>query len=63
MIDGSKLKSGDRVTQSFGTVRGRGVVDTVTEEGNYVRISWRHAKRPDVLSRQSPLWRLMELET
>lgn len=58
MIDTSTLKVGDFVYQQ-GTVA-RGMVDMITEEGNYVRVQWRAVKRPDILSKSSPLWAFLE---
>jgi hypothetical protein len=60
MIGGHTVKVGDRISVATPGVRYNGVVDMATDEGNYVRIQWTHVKRPDILSRNSPLWRLME---
>lgn len=58
-IDPAKLKVGDKV---YGGTMCKGVVDMATTEGNYVRVHWTHTKRPDILSRQSPLWAFLEIE-
>lgn len=63
MIDPVTVKEGDRVAvTSYGHSYGcaEGIVEMVTPEGNYVRIQWPGTKRPDILSKQSPLWHVLE---
>lgn len=61
MVDATKIKAGDGLYAH--ALQGYGVVDTVTDEGNFVRIKWDRVKRPDILSRSSPLWYFMEQRT
>lgn len=58
-INPASLKTGSRV---YGGTAAKGVIDMATKEGNYVRVHWSHTKRPDILSRQSPLWAFLEVE-
>lgn len=59
-FEAAVLHDGDKVVQSIGVVRHRGVIDTSLDHS--VGIRWTHAKRLDVLSRTSPLWRTIELD-
>lgn len=64
MIDGQKVKAGDRISYVFNVrTKRQGVVDYATKEGGYVRVVWTAVRRADVLSRESPLWALLELGT
>lgn len=59
MIDANTLKVGDIVSQGARTA----TIDMVTDEGNYVRVAWCGLKRPDILSKSSPLWRYLDKQT
>lgn len=64
MIDPYTVEEGTRVKIGPGNLGFKtGVVDMVTEETNYARVQWKGVKRPDILSKSSPLWRHMELDT
>lgn len=63
MIDPADIKEGAFVWSPSPSGAAYGVIDMVTEETNYARIQWRGAKRPDIISKQSPLWRHLELGT
>lgn len=60
-IEVSSLQVGNHLQLVSLHANRRGMVDMVTDEGNYVRIAWHATKRPDILSRTSPLWLMMEL--
>lgn len=60
-IEVSSLQVGARVRLAYAHHHKTGTVDMFANEGNYVRVAWDSAKRPDVLSRTSPLWLMMEL--
>lgn len=53
-----QIKSGQRVRHG----KDLGVVDMATAEGNYIRVVWGKRRRPDILSRTSPLLLALELE-